>query len=169
MITPAYVQTMARYNAWQNNQLMKVIDAMAQADLDMDRKAFFGSIQGTLSHLLWGDLLWMSRFDARCAAPDAPLDRSRGNFPTKSEWQAERFACDGRIRRWADAVRQIDLQGQINWYSEAMGEHLSEDYGACVAHFFNHQTHHRGQVHAMLTAAGQSAPVTDIPFMPKDI
>ena len=169
MITPAYVQRMARYNAWQNNQLMGVVDAVDQVDLDLDRAAFFGSIQGTLSHLLWGDLLWMSRFDARCDPPGAPLDKSKGNFKTKAAWQSERLACDGRIHRWAEDVGESDLNDQISWFSEAEQKDFSEDSSLCIVHFFNHQTHHRGQVHAMLTAAGQNAPVTDVPFMPEDI
>ena len=88
-------------------------------------------------------------------------------FPTKSDWLAERFACDGRIRKWANGVRQIDLQGDLNWYSGAMKRDFSKPMALCVTHFLNHQTHHRGQVHAMLTAAGQTAPVSDLPFMPE--
>ncbi|MBD3663192.1 DinB family protein [Sulfitobacter aestuariivivens] len=169
MITATYVRTMARYNAWQNSQLMPVVDGMDQAELDRDRGAFFGSIQGTLSHLLWGDLLWMSRFDPQCPAPEGPFDRSRGNFPTRTDWLSERAACDSRIRRWADALQTGDLDGAVSWYSEAAGEDFSKPLTDCIVHVFNHQIHHRGQVHAMLTAAGQNAPVTDLPFMPEHL
>jgi len=63
LITPDYCRTMARYNAWQNNGIRKIVDVMDEDALRLDRGAFFGSILGTLNHLLWGDQLWMSRFD----------------------------------------------------------------------------------------------------------
>ena len=63
MITPAYVQLMARYNAWQNLSIYTAARGLSTEDRQQDRGAFFGSIQGTLCHLAWGDLMWMSRFD----------------------------------------------------------------------------------------------------------
>ncbi len=168
MITPAYVRTMARYNAWQNNQLMDTVKLMDQADLDKDRGAFFGSLQGTLSHLLWGDLLWMARFDPRSPAPSEPLDRSMGNFPTKTEWATERFLCDGRMRIWADGLRQIDLADDLTWVLSGTTTQQTRPLTYCITHFFNHQTHHRGQIHAMLSAAGQPTPVSDLSYLPED-
>ena len=66
MIDPAYVVTMARYNAWQNAQLAETFDSMSLGALTENRGAFFGSILATASHLLWGDMMWMSRFDHSC-------------------------------------------------------------------------------------------------------
>ena len=62
-----------------------------------------------------------------------------------------------------------ELAGELHWYSHAMGREMAKPYGLCVMHLFNHQTHHRGQVHAMLTAAGARPDDTDLPFMPEDI
>ena len=100
MISAAYCRMMARYNAWQNGQVKAAAERLTEADLHADRGAFFGSIMGTLNHLLWGDLLWMSRFDGG-AAPTESLEASAGFCPTLAAWGAERFRADGRIRQWA--------------------------------------------------------------------
>ena len=62
MIDPAYVRRMARYNRWQNANLYGVADALPDEERRRERGAFFGSIHKTLSHLLWADRIWMSRF-----------------------------------------------------------------------------------------------------------
>lgn len=167
MIEAGYVRTMARYNAWQNRQLTTVLKDGPEDTLRKDQGAFFGSIMQTLNHLLWGDTIWMSRFDSRIAAPDAGSDHL--NFtPTFGVWSAERFRMDGAIRMWADTVRTLDLKGDLRWYSGTLERELSQPLAHCVAHMFNHQTHHRGQIHAMVTAAGLNAPVSDLAFMPED-
>ncbi|MCK0094595.1 DinB family protein [Yoonia sp. F2084L] len=168
MITPEYCRTMARYNAWQNKGLRDMVPAMALAELDKDRGAFFGSIRATLNHLLWGDTLWMSRFDGG-AGPDVPAKDHKEMTPTPAVWAAERFRMDARITLWAESLSAIDLVGDLKWQAAIDGREFSKPLGQCVVHFFNHQTHHRGQVHAMLTAAGQKPNDTDIPFMPEDM
>ncbi len=165
MITPEYCQTMARYNAWQNTGLREMIPGMEKADLYQDRGAFFGSIMATLNHLLWGDALWISRFDGG-AAPDQTIPDSTEMTPTPAVWAAERFRIDARITLWAESVSAIDLVGDLKWYSGAMKRDFAKPKALCVMQLFNHQTHHRGQVHAMLTAAGQKPNDTDLPFMP---
>lgn len=167
MITPAYCQQMARYNRWQNDQIARACDSMTDADLRADRGAFFGSIFATLNHVLWGDLLWIARFDGKDGPASGALEDSTKTTQTLAEWNTERFRLDGRISLWAKTVTHTDLSGDVSWYSVAMQQELSKPKAMCVTHFFNHQTHHRGQVHAMLTAAGVTAPVTDIPFMPE--
>jgi uncharacterized damage-inducible protein DinB len=168
LIDPGYVRMMARYNSWQNNQLMDVIELMPKDELIKERKAFFGSILGTANHLLWGDTLWMSRFDPSVQPPDGSIPESTGLWPTAAAWSADRFRMDGKIRFWADGVRAVELKGEMTFHSRLLGRDVTAPMSDAVAHFFNHQTHHRGQIHAMLTAAGQKAPVSDLFFMPKD-
>ena len=168
MIDPRYVQTMARYNRWQNTQLTPVLEAMTQKDLTEDRGAFFGSILATANHLLWGDTLWMSRFDPSVDPPAVQTSQHAELHPTIGSWAADRFRMDGKIRFWADGLRALDLKGDIAWYSGTLDQTLTLPLAESIVHFFNHQIHHRGQIHAMLTAAGQTAPVTDMVFMPKD-
>jgi uncharacterized damage-inducible protein DinB len=168
VITPVYAQTMARYNIWQNKQLLDVINVMPQSELDKDRRAFFGSISGTLSHLLWGDLIQLSRFDAKYAAPAVPELAGKGHWPSNPSWVEQRAACDDQITTWAAGLRQQDIDGTLTWYSSSAKQEFTKPMALCIPHFFNHQTHHRGQVHAMLTAAGHVAPVSDLPFMPEE-
>lgn len=169
MIDPAYVRTMARYNLWQNRQLTPILKAMSPDELTLDRGAFFGSILGTLNHLLWGDRLWMNRFDPKLPAPVGELSGSTNLHPNIAAWGLERFRTDGHIRLWADGLKAVDLAGDLSMYSRVLQANATKPMGACIVHFFNHQTHHRGQIHAMLTAAGQEAPVSDLFFMPEDL
>ncbi|WP_298975563.1 DinB family protein [uncultured Roseobacter sp.] len=168
MIDPAYAQTMARYNRWQNDQLTPVLQALSPEELTKDRGAFFGSLLATANHLLWGDTIWMSRFDASVAPPAVPAKEHATLHPTIASWAADRFHMDGRISQWADQLRALDLREDLIWSSATLGREMRTPMTAAVVHFFNHQTHHRGQIHAMLTAMGQKAPVTDLAFMPED-
>lgn len=167
MIKPGYVQAMARYNRWQNKLVDEACDTLTTADLNADRGAFFGSIQATLSHLLWGDTMWMSRFDG-WEQPPVTLGESPIWISEWDEYASRREAADAAILDWAGRVTQADLDGALSWYSGAASRDMEMPFALCVMHFFNHQTHHRGQVHAMLTAAGASPGVTDLVFMPSD-
>lgn len=168
MIDPRYVQAMARYNSWQNAQLMPTLEGMSIKDVTAPRGSFFGSLLATANHLLWGDSLWMSRFDPSVEAPSCGIAKSTELHPTAAAWGAVRFRMDGKIRFWADGLRALDLKSDLTWYSGAAERTLTAPLETTIIHFFNHQTHHRGQIHAMLTAAGLKAPVSDLFLMPKD-
>jgi len=168
MITPDYCRAMARYNAWQNSQIAATIETVPLADLTAGRGAFFGSILGTLNHLLWADAMWMSRFDPTQARPEGGIGDSAALCPTAGVWEAGRFALDGRIAQWAARLSAIRLTGDLTWHSGVTGREMRRPLAFCVVHMFNHQTHHRGQVHAMLTAAGLAAPVSDLALMPDE-
>jgi uncharacterized damage-inducible protein DinB len=157
---------MASYNAWQNKSLTTCMKALDGAALKKNRKAFFGSIWSTANHLLWGDLMWMSRFDDG-PAPAGGIKDSAGLCEDLQHYLDDRLRTDQRIMRWADGLRQLDLVGGLRWHSGALGRDITKPKAECVVHFFNHQTHHRGQIHAMLTAAGQTPDDTDLPFMPE--
>lgn len=167
LIFPEYCVTMARYNAWQNKQLRAAFDTLSEVELRKDRGAFFGSLMDTANHLLWGDTLWMSRFDG---GPGPGLDAAQHKSftPTPAVWAGERYKMDARILRWAEGLHTVDLKGDLEWYSGTMGHDMARPFDLCITHFFNHQTHHRGQIHAMLTKAGATAPVTDLAFMPEE-
>lgn len=166
MIGGDYCRMMARYNAWQNRQLAQSVDDLSPEELRRDRGAFFGSVLGTLNHIMWGDGMWMARFDGG-APPATAMADSAGMFAYLAGWGEARVGMDGRISQWADAVTDTDLQQDLTWYSGVLGREAAEPLAVCVTHMFNHQTHHRGQIHAMLTAAGRPAPVSDLFLMPK--
>jgi uncharacterized damage-inducible protein DinB len=167
MITPEYCRQMARYNAWQNRSLYAASEAIGEDARRQDRGAFFGSIHATLSHLLWGDTVWMSRFDG-WEKPEGGIPQSVGFEPDWDKLCARREETDARISDWATRVDPSWLMADTTWYSGALGRNVTKAAGYCVAHFFNHQTHHRGQVHAMLTAAGARPGDTDLFAMPDD-
>ena len=165
MIGPAYVQIMGRYNDWQNQQMLAVCDELGAEARAQNRGAFFGSIGGTLSHLLWGDTIWMSRFDG-WAPPDVGIP---GSADWVLDWQDfcdRRRSADAAILDWAAGLTEADLTGRLAWFSGALNQQVERPLGICVMHMFNHQTHHRGQIHAMLTAAGGRPADTDLFMMP---
>ena len=164
MITPEYVQMMARYNQWQNRNLYGAADTVDDDARRMDRGAFFSSIHNTLAHILWGDTLWMSRFDGW----QPPTDEGGIVIANWADLKQERMAADARFINWGERVQQNDLQGDLAWYSGALKCDLVKPRAVCVMQIFNHQTHHRGQVHAMLTAAGATPHDTDLPFIPDE-
>lgn len=168
LITPDYCRMMARYNAWQNDGLRRIVEAMEPAALTADRGAFFGSIMATLNHLLWADRVWLSRLAGE-PAPPGGTDKGVALTPTPAVWGAERFRTDGRLVLWAQGLRAVDLTGDLHWRSGAAGRSVARPIGLVVTHLFNHQTHHRGQVHAMLTAAGQRTGDTDLFLMPESM
>jgi len=167
MISSDFVRTMARYNQWQNRSLYQAADRLEADERLKDRGAFFSSIHGTLSHLLWGDQQWMSRFAPALAdKPPTLVRESPGNYPDWDDLKARRTAFDQTILNWADDMPPDWLDGDLLWYSGALKANTSKPKWITVAHFFNHQTHHRGQVHAMLTAAGAKPDDTDLFIMP---
>ena len=167
MITPAYLQHMARYNRWQNGSIFSAADGLSDSDRRADRGAFFTSVHGTLSHLLWGDTIWMARFDGG-EPPDVSIKDSAGWVPDWDDLKSRRHAMDARIIDWSAGVPPSAIDGNLEWFSGATQRHISQPKSVCLMQLFNHQTHHRGQVHAMLTAAGAKPDDTDLPFMPAD-
>lgn len=165
MIKPAYLQRMARYNRWQNENLFGAADTLSDAARRLDRGSYFGSIHATLSHILWADKIWMSRL-SDWDAPDIGISNSKNMFEIWDELKAQRTKADRQFITWADGLQQSDIDGDLQWYSGAMGQDMIRPKAICMMQVFNHQTHHRGQVHAMLTATGAKPDDTDIPFMP---
>lgn len=161
-----YALTMARYNLWQNENLLSAADGLSQSEREKDRGAFFGSLQKTLSHLFWGDMLWMSRF-ADTAAPKGGITETTDLITNWASYRADRKAFDQRILQWAQEVMPVWFEGELTWFSGAIDRELTRPNSLLVIQFFNHQTHHRGQVHAMLTSAGAKPGDTDVPFMPE--
>ncbi len=165
MISVDHVRLMARYNAWQNRSLYRAAGELSDAARRENRGAFFGSIHGTLSHLLWGDCIWLYRF-ANWEKPAGGIKDSSSHFSDWIHLVAKRKAMDEAIISWADRLQPDWLTGDLTWFSGAQGRDVSKAKWLLITHFFNHQTHHRGQVHAMLTAAGAKPDDTDLPFMP---
>jgi uncharacterized damage-inducible protein DinB len=161
MITPSYIRTMAAYNAEMNRRLYDAAGRLSEAERRAPRGAFWGSIHGTLCHILWGDSMWMSRFD-NWPRPATPIKQSAEMIEDFAELRAARQRADADIARWAAQVDDTWLAEDLVWFSGAANREMRAGKPLLVAHFFNHQTHHRGQAHALLTAAGQQTGDTDL-------
>ena len=129
MIDIAYVRLMARYNRWQNESLYGAADGLADEERRRERGAFFGSIQGTLSHLLWADCIWMSRF-AGLPKPKGGIKDSPSQYPHWAELKRERAVFDDTIAGWADRLDPAWLSGDMTWYSGAAKAELTRPKAA---------------------------------------
>jgi uncharacterized damage-inducible protein DinB len=167
MITPDYARAMAVYNRWQNRSLYREADALTDAERKEPRGAFFGSIHGTLSHLLFGDQIWMHRFAGTPAPKVKSIAESVSAIPDWADLKQQRGAFDEVIIDWAERLDPDWLAGDLTWYSGALGREATKPRALLVIHFFNHQTHHRGQVHCLLTQFKRKPDDTDLPFMPE--
>jgi uncharacterized damage-inducible protein DinB len=167
MIDPAYVAAMARYNRWQNASLYQAADTLSDAARRADCGAFFKSIHGTLNHVLWADVMWFSRF-AQDPAPSCGIAASASYIEDWDALKRERAACDARLILWAEGLGADALAGELTWRpASAVGDvTVTKPRWLVVAHIFNHQTHHRGQAHALLTAAGAAPEATDLILTP---
>ena len=176
MIDREYVQQLARYNQWQNDRLYQAASALSQAELDAPRGAFFGSIMGTLNHIAVGDILWLQRF-ARMPGAPALLDAvrelpqpARLDLPLDDDFAAlrqRRQGLDRLIVDWARTLAAHDLAQPLA-YLNTHGEAQRKPFAGLIVHFFNHQTHHRGQASTLLAQLGLAVGVTDLLFLLPD-
>jgi uncharacterized damage-inducible protein DinB len=160
---------LAEYNAWMNTRLYAAAAALPPAELMADKGAFFGSLYGTLSHIVLGDTIWLKRF-AEHPANHRPLDPVRA-LPTPAGFdersgdfaalRQRREMLDAIILAWAAELSQSDLDHVLT-YHNLKGLPFSRHMEGLVLHFFNHQTHHRGQATTLLFQAGIDIGPTDL-------
>ncbi len=167
MIDRDYVKRMARYNRWQNENLYGVADGLRDEERRRERGAFFGSIHNTLSHLLWADRIWMSRLSSGVSKPPGGIRESVSLYPDWRELKDERARFDATIIDWAETIEPAWLETDLSYFSGAQQREITKPRWLFVTHMFNHQTHHRGQVHCLLTQVGGKPHDTDLAFMPE--
>lgn len=167
MIGPEAARLLARYNAWQNDSLLAAAETLDEAAREADRGAFFGSVRATFSHLLWADRIWMSRL-AGWPKPEGGIRESARHETDWARLRGARTEADAGILAWAEGLGEADLAGDLTWWSGAAGREVTKPKALCALHLFNHQTHHRGQIHAMLTSAGARPGDTDLFLLPAD-
>jgi uncharacterized damage-inducible protein DinB len=149
----------AGYNAWANRRLYDAAAILSDAEYRADKGAFFKSMHGTLNHLLVTDRVWMKRFTGEGEAPDR-LDAIL--HETLPDLDAARTAEDRRIVAYVDSLDDERLKGVIRYRRVSTPEEFVQPLMPALDHWLNHQTHHRGQAHMILTSLGKTAPELDL-------
>ncbi len=157
-------RTMAAYNRWMNNKLYSVCAELTDDERKADTGAFFGSIHGTLNHLLLADRLWMGRFTG---VPFSVSSTGEELYSDFVELRSQRESTDEDIENWALRLTDDLLDGTIEYRSIVNPKPRTDKLWVCATHFFNHQTHHRGQLTALLSQAGKDYGVTDLIWLPE--
>jgi uncharacterized damage-inducible protein DinB len=155
----AHFASFARYNSWANRLLYDAAAALPDAEYRADRGAFFKSLHGTLNHLLVADRIWMQRFTGEGAVVD-PLNATL--YDMLAALREAREAEDRRIIAYVDGLDAARLAGTISYRRVSTPDVFVQALAPALAHFFNHQTHHRGQAHAILTGIGARGPELDL-------
>ena len=159
-MTPvAHYRMFGRYNAWANSRLYNATARLSAEQYRADRGAFFKSVHGTLNHLLVTDRIWMQRFTGEGDAPNR-LDAIL--FESFDYLRAARVAEDRRIVDFVDRLDDGRIAGTIKYRRVSSPEEFEQQLAPAPAHWFNHQTHHRGHVHALLTGLVGEAPELDL-------
>ncbi len=154
----SHFRTLAAYNRWANARLYDACAGLGDAARKRDRQAFFGSIHNTLNHILVGDRAWLDRVEGVDAGPVA-LDRVL--FDDFEALRGGRTAGDDRLDRVLADMDEERIAGDLA-YRNVAGEPFRTPMRLVWTHLFNHQTHHRGQVHGMLSHAGVPPPELDL-------
>ena len=167
-MTPEHARVMARYNRWMNDKLYAVAAKLTDAERKQDRAAFFRSIHGTFNHILVGDRVWLGRFTGAALEEGAfgpggirALDQEL--YADFDELRRERARTDDEIDAYVATLTAEALAGDLRFLRRGAANELPLWHA--VAHFFNHPTHHRGQVTTLLVQAGHDPGSTDLVAM----
>ncbi len=164
------IQLMSHYNQWMNHKLYATTGQLSDDVLTINQGAFFKSILGTLNHSMVGDLIWLKRFANHPATHSAldyvrdietPTSLSQVLYTNFSELSDKRKQLDQVIIDWCLQLSNNDLVLSLS-YHNAKGQPATKNCGNLILHFFNHQTHHRGQVTTLLSQSGLDVGVTDL-------
>ncbi|MGM0906426.1 MAG: DinB family protein [Pseudomonadota bacterium] len=170
MLQNSYVCLMAEYNQWMNLKLYDACSQLSNEQLSEDRKAFFGSIIGTLNHLAVADTIWLKRMSTDLshhrelnALSRLPMPHALNTilYPKLEELAEYRQHLDNLFLSLSKVVPENELQ-QIITYKNTQGIEFNKVLFSLLVHVFNHQTHHRGQITTLLSQAGVDVGVTDL-------
>ncbi|MEO0819095.1 MAG: DinB family protein [Pseudomonadota bacterium] len=161
----AHFEMMAGYNAWANRQLFAAVAERPAEERGRDLGAAFGSLFGTLNHLAVADLIWLARLRGQRPPPFGLDHVLHDDF---AELTAARRVLDDDIIRYVDGLTGDGLAGEIAYTRVTRPEPVRQPLTEALAHFFNHQTHHRGQAHALLTRLTGNAPALDLIFYQRE-
>lgn len=160
----AYFQMFAGYNAWANHRLHAACALLDEEAYKAERGAFFGSIHGALNHLIVTDRMWLARLRGETLPPhglDAVI------FDDLATLREARAHEDAALSAQVAGLTDAQLAAEFRWTRSSDGAPVVQPMWAMLAHVFNHQTHHRGQVHGLLSQAEIDPPSLDLPVFQK--
>ncbi|MBE9045945.1 DinB family protein [Pleurocapsales cyanobacterium LEGE 10410] len=163
------LQLMSQYNQWMNQKVCVAAQQLG-VKAKQDKGAFFGSILGTLNHIYVADIIWLRRF-----AQHAKQYQNLSYLPELSSYSdlkqtvADELAVLTKLRQeldeiiisWCREIEAADLEENLQ-YADTKGKQYNKNFGQLILHFFNHQTHHRGQVSTLINQEGIDLGVTDL-------
>jgi uncharacterized damage-inducible protein DinB len=155
----AYANAMAAYNRWMNQRIYACCASLPDDERKRDVGALFKSIHGTLNHLLLGDRIWMGRFTG---TPFAVRSLDQELYADFAQLRSERAHMDDEIVAWAGSLTGADVAGDLVYVSVVDPGPRRCPFWFALAHFFNHQTHHRGQLTTLLSQREIEPGVTDL-------
>ena len=156
---------LARYNRWANARLYDAASRMNDDERARDVGAFFGSMIGTLNHILVADRIWMRRFTGEGPTYDR-LDEVP--YPELDTLRVERDGEDEHLLSWVGSLDDATLSGTFTYMPVTSCETVTQRLAPALTHVFNHQTHHRGQAHTILTQLGYRAPALDLIYFQRE-
>lgn len=163
MNTIELFRVQANYNCWMNERLYAVCADIGDAGRRRDLGAFFRSIHGTLNHILLADCVWLGRLTKR---PFPVISLGQELYADFVELRAQRAGTDAELAAYVHGLGQDDLAGLVRYTSISSGKASALPRGVVLTHVFNHQTHHRGQVTALISRLGYDIGATDLIRLP---
>ncbi|MGN6422563.1 MAG: DinB family protein [Asticcacaulis sp.] len=171
-----HLRLMARYNQTMNARLIALVEGLPEEALLEDRGAFFGSILGTMNHLVVADLMWLRRIrpfpfgETLAMIDDLPKPAALNElpYPTLDAYKPVRERIDAALVVFVEALSDADIAGPLS-YHNTIGLPFTKTLGLVLSHVFNHQTHHRGQITTLLSQTDLDIGVTDLIAMVPDL
>jgi len=165
MMSPEWLGALARYNRWMNDKLYALAATLSDEARQRDSGAFFKSIHGTFNHLLLADRVWLGRFKGVALAkgyigPGGIRSLDQELYADFAELSRERAVTDAELATWVASLTEEALAAPLVYMRR--GQKHDAPLWWAVAHVFNHQTHHRGQVTTLFSQHGCDPGVTDL-------
>jgi len=165
MMSPEWLGASARYNRWMNDKLYGLAATLSDEARKRDRGAFFKSIHGTFNHLLLADRVWLARFRGETVSngfmgPFGIRSLDQELYVDFEELRRERALTDEALAGFVSGLTSDELAAPLVYLRG--GKRLESPLWWAIAHLFNHQTHHRGQITTLLTQHGCDPGVTDL-------
>ncbi|MDH3474472.1 MAG: DinB family protein [Rhodospirillales bacterium] len=164
-MSKAVFEALAENNLWSNHRLHRACAGLSEGAYFQERPSFFGTIHATLTHILETDLRYLNRMKGLDADAPTPIGPDPVDLTGMTKAQERQ---DRALLAFCRALGGEELASEITWYNSE-GTRTCDPLGSMLLHLFQHQIHHRGQVHALLTQTDVAPPQLDEFFLSMDL